>query len=374
VSLLSVSGDDQLLRLHAQRTVAPADLPLALAAVVKAAAQLRGQPVPAGLENVEPCGVSQTIATSLIEGGKRAIFLGNVAEQSPHATLLHALANELARLTGASCGFIGDGANSVGGYLAKALPTALNAYEMFAQPRKAYFLLGVEPDLDCHNPQQAVAALQAADLVVMLTPFGDGAAREYADVLLPIAPFSETSGSYVNCEGRVQSFSGVVRPFGDARPAWKVLRVLGNLLSLAGFDQDSSEQVRDEIIAQGTEFISGLDNRLAALPLAPSGSSTGLQRVADVPIHFADLLARRAPALQQTRDAAAPTARMNGQTLSALGLTDGVLVRVRQGAGEAVLAARVDETTPPACVRVAAAHVSTASLGDMFGAINVERA
>ncbi|MBO3707483.1 MAG: NADH-quinone oxidoreductase subunit G [Candidatus Accumulibacter sp.] len=374
VSLLSVTGDDQLLRLHAQRTVSPAELPLALAAVVKAAALLRGEPVPAGLENVEPCGVSQVIASSLVEGDKRAIFLGNVAEQSPQATLLHSLANELARLTGASCGFIGDGANSVGGHLAKAFPTALNAYDMFAQPRKAYFLLGVEPELDCHNPQQAVAALQAADLVVMLTPFADGSAREYADVLLPISPFSETSGSYVNCEGRVQSFSGVVRPFGDARPAWKVLRVLGNLLSLAGFDQNSSEQVRDEIIAAGTEFVSGLDNRLAALPLALSGSSSGLQRVADVPIHFADLLARRAPALQQTRDAAAPTARMSGQTLNALGLTDGVLVRVTQGAGEAVLAAKVDETTPPACVRVAAAHVSTAALGDMFGAINVERA
>jgi NADH-quinone oxidoreductase subunit G len=273
VSLLSVGGDDPLIRLHAQLTVSPADLPLALAAIVKSAAQLRSEAVPAGLDSVEPCGVSQVIASSLVEGDKRAIFLGNVAEQSPQATLLHSLANELARLTGASCGFIGDGANSVGGHLAKAFPTALNAYDMFAQPRKAYFLLGVEPELDCHNPQQAVAALQAADLVVMLTPFADGSAREYADVLLPIAPFSETSGSYVNCEGRVQSFSGVVRPFGDARPAWKVLRVLGNLLSLAGFDQNSSEQVRDEIIAAGTEFVSGLDNRLAALPLALSAAA-----------------------------------------------------------------------------------------------------
>jgi NADH-quinone oxidoreductase subunit G len=374
VSLLSVGGDDPLLRLHAHLTVSPAELPRALAAVVKAAALLRGEPVPPGLADVEPCAVSQAIAGSLVEGERRAIFLGNAAEQSPQGALLHALANELARLTGASCGFIGDGANSVGAHLAKALPTALNAYEMFAQPRKAYFLLGVEPDLDCHNPQQAVAALRAADLVVMLTPFADGSARDHADVLLPIAPFSETSGSFVNCEGRVQSFNGVVRPFGDARPAWKVLRVLGNLLALAGFEQDSSEQVRDEIIPAGSEFIGGLDNRLAALPFVLPSTVAGLQRVADVPIHFADPLARHAPALQQTRDAAVPTARMNGETLAALGLTDGVLVRVRQGAGEAVLAARVDETTPPACVRVAAAHASTAALGDMFGAITVERA
>jgi NADH-quinone oxidoreductase subunit G len=235
VSLLSVGGDDPLIRLHAQLTVSPADLPLALAAVVKSAAQLRSEAVPAGLDSVEPCASSQAIAKSLVEGEKSAIFLGNVAEQHPHAAQLHALALELARLTGASCGFIGEAANSVGGYVAKALPTALNAYEMFAQPRKAYVLLGVEPDLDCHNPQQAVAALKAAALVVALTPFSDGAVREYADVLLPITPFSETSGTFVNTEGRAQSFNGVVRPFGDARPAWKVLRVLGNLLNLAGF-------------------------------------------------------------------------------------------------------------------------------------------
>ncbi|HOG04541.1 MAG TPA: NADH-quinone oxidoreductase subunit NuoG, partial [Accumulibacter sp.] len=157
VSLLSVGGDDPLIRLHAQLTVSPADLPLALAAVVKSAAQLRSEAVPAGLDSVEPCASSQAIAKSLVEGERGAIFLGNVVEQHPHAAQLHTLALELARLTGASCGFIGEAANSVGGYVAKALPTALNAYEMFAQPRKAYVLLGVEPDLDCHNPHQAVA-------------------------------------------------------------------------------------------------------------------------------------------------------------------------------------------------------------------------
>ncbi len=295
VSLLSVGGDDPLIRLHAQLTVSPADLPLALAAVVKSAAQLRSEAVPAGLDSVEPCASSQAIAKSLVEGEKSAIFLGNVAEQHPHAAQLHALALELARLTGASCGFIGEAANSVGGYVAKALPTALNAYEMFAQPRKAYVLLGVEPDLDCHNPQQAVAALKAAALVVALTPFSDGAVREYADVLLPITPFSETSGTFVNTEGRAQSFNGVVRPFGDARPAWKVLRVLGNLLNLPGFDQASSEQVRDEIIPSGECFAGGLSNGLNGVPLALPVTIGGLQRIADVPIHFADALAAAHP-------------------------------------------------------------------------------
>ena len=373
VSLLSVSGDDPLIRLHTQVNVSPSDLPLALAAVVKAVAQLKGEVVPAGLDSIEPCASSKTIAASLLEGEKRAVFLGNAAEQNPQAAQLHALANELARLTGASCGFLGEGANSVGGYVAKAVPSALNAYDMFAQPRKAYILLGVEPELDCHNPQQALVALKTAALVVVMTPFADGAAPDYADVLLPITPFTETSGTYVNCEGRIQSFNGVVRPFADSRPAWKVLRVIGNLLALPGFDQDSSEQVRDEVVPPGATFAGGLDNALRAAPLSLSAGS-GLQRVADVPIYFADPLARRAPALQKTHDAAAPTVRMSEQTLQTLGLTDGAPVRVRQAEGEAVLTARVDETVPADCLRVAAAHGSTAALGDMFGAIKVERA
>ncbi|MEF8768584.1 MAG: NADH-quinone oxidoreductase subunit NuoG [Candidatus Accumulibacter phosphatis] len=374
VSLLSSSGDDSLINLHAQLTVSPAELPLAMAMIVKAAAQLKGELVPAGLESVDPGATSQAIARSLLEGEKRAVFLGNAAEQHPQAAQLHALAVELARLTGATCGFIGEAANSVGGYVAKALPTALNAYEMFAQPRKAYILLGLEPELDCHDPQQAMAALKDAALVVMLTPFSDGAARDYADVLLPITPFTETSGSFVNTEGRIQSFTGVVRPLGDARPGWKVLRVLGNLLALPGFDQNSSEHVRDEMVPAGAAFVAGLDNGVSGVSLSLTETTGELQRIADVPIYFADPIARRAPSLQKTRDAVAPTARMNAATLARLVVTDGAPVRISQGSCEAVLTARADETVPAGCVRISAAHVTTAALGEMFGAINVERA
>ena len=374
VSLLSVTGDDPLIKLHARMTAAPSDLQAALAAVVKAAAQIQNVEVPAGLESIEPCASSQAIAQSLIKGKKCAVFLGNVAEQSVQAVQLHALACELGRLTDASVGFIGEAANSVGGYVAQAVPTALNAYEMFAQPRQAYLLLGVEPELDCYNPQQAVAALKQAALVVMLTPFKHEAALDYADVLLPTTPFTETSGTFINTEGRVQSFNGVCRPLGETRPGWKVLRVLGNLLDVAGFDYDSSEQVRDEILPAGTEFVPGLDNGLGAVALAPLARSEGLQRIADVPIHFADPLVRRAAALQQTSDAAVPQARMSKATLALVSVVSGDQVRVRQGQGEAVLIAMTDDTVPNGCVRVAAAHASTALLGDMFGTINVERA
>ncbi len=374
VSLISVVADDPLIKLHAQMTVSPADLVQALAAVVKSVAELKGMVIPVGLESIETCATSKSIAESLLEGEKRAIFLGNVAEQHSQSSQLHALALELVRLTGASLGFIGEAANSVGGYVAQALPSQLNAYEMFAQPRKAYILHGVEPDLDCHNPQQAVAALKQAGLVVMLSTFTSAAALEYADVLLPITPFTETSGTFINTEGRVQSFGGVVRPLGESRPGWKVLRVLGNLLALPGFDYDSSEQVRDAIVPPGEEFVAGLDNGLSGTAIEVSASFRGLQRVADVPVNFADPLVRRASALQLTRDAAGPKARASAVTLEQLGLTEGLQVRVKQGQGQATLMLLADPNVPAGCIRVSAAHASTAALGDMFGAITVERA
>ena len=374
VSLLSVTGDDPLIKLHARMTASPASLVAALGAVVKAAAQLQGVPALAGLDGVEPCADSLAIAKSLVSGKNKAVFLGNVAEQVADATQLQALASELGRLTGASVGFIGEAANSVGGYVAQALPSALNAYEMFAQPRQAYVLMGVEPELDCCNPQLAIAALKQAALVVMLTPFKHEAALDYADVLLPVSPYTETSGTFINTEGRAQSFSGVCRPLGETRPGWKVLRVLGNLLGLDGFLYESSEQVRDEVLPVGTDFVAGLDNGLGALHIVLNAAANELQRIADVPIHFADQLVRNAAALQLTQDAVAPQARMNAETLGRIGIGSGDKVKVRQGQGNAQLTAVLDDKVPSGCVRVAAAHASTAALGDMFGTITVERA
>ncbi|MCL2524908.1 MAG: NADH-quinone oxidoreductase subunit NuoG [Betaproteobacteria bacterium] len=374
VSLLSVSGDDPMINLHRQVTVAPGQLAAALGAIVKAAAELKGAAVPAGLEAVAVDADARAIAESLVAGDKRAVFLGNVATQSAAATQLHALAQELARLTGATLGFLGEGANTVGAHAAGALPGGANARQMFEQPRQGYVLFGVEPELDCANPQLALAALKEASLVVFMSAFKHAPALEYADVMLPIAPFSETAGTFVNIEGRVQSFNGVAKARGDARPAWKVLRVLGNVLDLAGFAYDSSEAVRDEALGKDKEFVAGLDNALNGVSIALPAAIAGLQRIADVPIHFADPLARRAPALQQTADATVPSARVCEQTLGELGLIAGALVKVRQGQGEAMLTLRADNGVPPGCVRVAAAHASTASLGEMFGSIFLERA
>jgi len=374
VSMLSVAADDQLIDLNESLAVAPSQLARALAAIVKAAAGLMGAAVPAGLDGISPDEASKKIAGSLVDGKKSAIFLGNVVTQSADATQLHALALELGKLTGATVGFLGEAANVVGGHVAGALPSGANASQMFRQPRKAYVLMGIEPELDCGNPQAAVAALMQASLVVCMSAFKQAPALEYADVMLPIAPFTETAGTFVNIEGRVQGFNGVVKSRGDSRPAWKVLRVLGNVLNLDGFSYESSEAVRDEVLGNCGEFVSGLDNGLKGVSVSLPAAGSQLQRIADVPINFADPLARRAPALQQTADAIAPVARMNTRTLAEIGVAADDKVRVKQGQGEVVLVARADNTVPVGCVRVAAAHSSTAALGGMFDPISVERA
>jgi NADH-quinone oxidoreductase subunit G len=288
---------------------------------------------------------------------------------------LHALALELGRLTNATVGFLGESGNVTGGHAGWALPSGANARQMFEQPRKAYVLMGIEPEFDYANPQVAMAALKQAGLVIFMSAFKHAPALEYADVMLPIAPFTETAGTFINIEGRVQSFNGVVKARGEARPAWKVLRVIGNVLDFEGFDYDNSEAVRDAVIGEGTEFVTGLDNGLNGVPINLGATDVdGLQRISDVPINFADPMARRSSSLKQTADSIVPSARVSEQTLAKLGLKSGDQVRVRQGAGEALLFAKLDKNVPDGCVRVSAAHVSTSSLGEMFGQISVERA
>jgi NADH-quinone oxidoreductase subunit G len=193
-------------------------------------------------------------------------------------------------------------------------------------------------------------------------------------VLLPITPFTETSGTFVNAEGRAQSFTGVVKPMGDARPAWKVLRVLGNLLGLDGFSQESSEEVRAEALGDLSGLAGRLDNTPATAPAAPQAGLAGLERVADVPIYAADSLVRRAPSLQLTADAREPVACLPSALWQQLRLQAGDKVVVGQGQAVTLLPAREDPTLAPTAIRIAAGHAATLALGPMFGPLTVEKA
>ena len=372
VSMLHAVADDWLLPLAHASVVAPSQLPRALAGIAVAAARNAGKPVPPALAGVEPSAAAAAIAASLATGERKAVFLGNLAEQHVEAGQLFALAQWLAEITGATLGCLTEGANSVGGYLVGALPQArgLDAQAMLRDPRKAYLLLHAEPELDCANPAAARAALHAAEFVAVLSPFAHGA--DYASVLLPVGPFTETAGTFVSCEGRAQAFNGVVKPLGETRPAWKVLRVLGSLLGFPGFDFATIDEARATLPA--ADIARRLGNRTGVPRAAPAAPGAGFERVADIPIYSADALVRRAPSLQQTADAAPPAARMNAATLQRAGVAAGAPVRIRQGGGEATLAAVVDASVPDGAARISAAHPATATLAGLCGPIEIHPA
>ncbi len=374
VSSLHAVDDDWLLPVKHKALVAPSQMPKVLAEIVVAAATQAGKPVHEALAGLEPSPGATAIAASLLSGKAAAVWLGNLALQHPDASQLAALAQVLADITGARLGVLTEAADTVGAYVARALPqgAGLNAQAMLAEPRKAYLLCHVEPEFDCANPVAARAALEKAELVVVMSPFKHGTA--YADVLLPVAPFTETSGTFVNCEGRVQSFHGVVRPLGETRPLWKVLRVLGTMLGKPGFDADTSEDIRDVVLEDAGDLPSRLSNRTPTVITRPATAAAPVERVADIPIYFADALVRRAEALQQTADARAPKARVNRTLLDMLGIAEGAQIKVKQGRGEAILAAMVDAGVPPGVVRIAAAHASTCGLEGLTGPVQVEKA
>jgi NADH-quinone oxidoreductase subunit G len=191
-------------------------------------------------------------------------------------------------------------------------------------------------------------------------------------VVLPIAPFTETAGSFVNTEGRLQSFNGVVRPLAETRPGWKVLRVLGNLMGAAGFEFASAEQVRAEALQAG-DIQARLSNAAPEVQLSAVGALSGIQRIGDVTIYRADSIVRRAEALQRTHDAQAARVTIAGSVMQRLGLRDGDRIRVTQGAGAAVLPVARDDRLPADCARIPAADPATAALGPMFGTVALER-
>jgi NADH-quinone oxidoreductase subunit G len=367
LSVLNATDDDLLIKLANKAVLAPSLWAQFLAEVAVAVAVKKEIAKPAGLESVDAGLLAQNIAATLLSGDA-GVFLGNTASYHPEASRLHALAQWIAEQTSADFGYLTEAANTVGGYLANAIP-ANNAKPVFAEGKKAYVVLHAEPALDTANPARAEKALAEADMVVVMSPFKHGA--EYADVLLPVSPFTETAGTFVSCEGRVQSFHGVVKPLGDTRPAWKVLRVLGNLLGLDNFNYETSEAIRDEVLG-GNDVIAKLNN-ISALKPALDLYEAGLERVADVAIYSTDAIVRRAESLQKTADARAPQAWISTGYAEKIGVSAGDMVKVTKG-GSILLNVGIDGSLPENVVRVATGSVLTSKLDGMFGAINVERA
>ncbi len=379
ISFIESAADDPLFPVHARLLAAPSALPQALAQVAAALAREKGGDAAQDDAAVSADDAASRIARSLASGEKVAVLIGNMAVTAANAAQIALAAQALADACGATLGFMGASGNAVGGYLAGATPgdDGLNAQQMLAAPLQAYLVLMAEPALDADNGLQALQSLGKGGFKVALTVYRS-AAEDWADVMLPVSPFTETSGTFVNAEGRPQSFKAVVAPYADTRPAWKVLRVLGNLLQLQGFDEESSEAVRDGVLT--SRFREQFDNRLdgavpaAALAEPPGDGGAVFERVADVPIYRSDLLVRRSRPLQETTASQPPHARLHPDALAALGAQDGDSLRLQSLSGSITLPAQADADVAAGCVRVAAGFAQTAALGSSSGRIRVERA
>jgi NADH-quinone oxidoreductase subunit G len=367
VSVVHSSDDDLLMPLAGKSIVRPSLLPHALAEIAVAVAREKNITAPTAFSAVNPSESAAIIAKSLVGGNNVGVFLGAFASNHPQASQLQATAQWIAAHTNGKLGVLAEHANTVSAYLLGALkqngPTA----------SAGAILLNLEPSLDASSGPQVVQALHDAECVVALTVFRS-AVDQVATVMLPITPFTETAGSFVSMAGTLQSFGAATMPLGEARPAWKVLRVLAERMGVDCLRFDSVDQVRHAAIAQTNDIAGRLSNSVDVPLIAPQSEHTGLERVADVPIYSADAVVRRAASLQLTRDARAPVALFHSRTLSTLGLTPGTQVKIVGDVGAVLLQAEVSDRVAEGAVRIPTSRPETVALGSMFSQLRVEPA
>ena len=372
VMYLDVMAHDLNIAPAARIVVAPSKLTSRLAAVATAAARFTDQE-PEGLAElaagVEIDADAEIMARALVDAGRGAILLGPQAINHRDAAALRGLAACLADLTGATLGTLDEGANPAGAWLAGAVPhrdahgvpttrAGLDASAMIEAGLDAWVLMGLEPELDCAGGARAREALNRAQFVVSLGTYRSEAMSEYANVILPIAAFAETEGTFVNLSGTWQSFAAAVPPLADSRPAWRVLRVLGNLFELAGFEQDTIDDVRAQLGVPGPAGRHGwtLPRSLA------EPAEDGIERIAPVPVYAADALVRRSKPLQATGDAEFAGVALNPATLERVGLTEGEQALVRQDGRSIALDVVADARLPDGCAYLPAGIGVTAAL------------
>ena len=371
--------------LHQKIITAPSNMVNELLGILKAVIKLNGDKADTKfnkfLTNITVESTHQEIANSLYNNKDTIVLLGNFATTHPQLALLRTLAGEITKLTHSKLGYLSESANSSGVWLAGALPhrlpggkklqkNGLNCHEILTHKLKSYFLLGVEPELECWDPYVAKVAMERAELVVALTAFQSQAFKNYADVLLPIGTFAETSGTYINNEGTVQRFNGAVVPQVESRPAWKVLRALANQFNLEGFDYESSAAVYDEVMSTiGTIEADNIDkwkNSVSSLP-----KRMGLQRITETPMNMVDSLTRRATSLQKTIDIADGAIHINSVLAKKNKLTDTNNAKVVQNQEEVAMKVIIDERVPDNCVLIQSAHPNQIQLGGAFGPIKI---
>ncbi len=367
--------------------VNPALLPTELANIAKALLKASNKTAPQGFAKVvKKFTVNETheaIAKNLLQAKQTSVLLGPISINHPNFSAIRMLANLIAKLSDSKLGYLPDSGNSTGACMAGMLPHRLPANkeveqpgltttEMFAQKLKAYILHDVEPDFDSANPSVSYDALLQANFVVVLTAFATDSIKDYANVLLPITPFTETSGTFVNIEGLWQSFSGVAAPMGEARPAWKIFRVLGNLFDIDGFDFVNSEEVKDELVEMlGT---TNVDNIMAwKCPKPLQTTSSDIVRISETQIYAGDSIQRRAVALQKTKDAHIAEIRINESLANRVGVKDGEHAIATQNQQQISLPVVVDNNISENSVLIYAGLQESSVFDNSFSPVTIKR-
>ncbi|RTK94486.1 MAG: NADH-quinone oxidoreductase subunit G [Neisseriaceae bacterium] len=336
---INVVKDELLTDVKTQVTVDPRNIAFVLAKILKSVVAKSNQSTDVDLSKVQTCAHSEQIAQCLLEN-KGHIALGRVVVGLSDFSNVVKLANEISRLTQGSFGFISSLANEVGAQLVGFVPhktafngsgaRGMNVSQMLNSAARAYVLLNTELEHDVYSSQQALATLSKADTVVVMSAYVNENMLQYADVILPVTTYTETAGSYVNMDGTWQKFNGVTKPYANSKPAWKVIRVLANRLAIDGFEQNSIEDVRNEL-SNLTDISKYLNNSVSSAKIdGINQANDEFVRFGIYPIYQADSIVRRAKSLQETVLANLPTLAMSGNSAKKIGANDGAEVIVSQ--------------------------------------------
>ena len=329
--------------------------------------------------NVSVSDAHAAIAKSLLDAENAVVILGTQATLQNNFSELRALSFAVATLAGCSLSELTDGANSAGAWLSGAVPhrgtaasnvtEGLDAAQMTEQALNAYLLFNIEPEFDCASSSMALKSVNDSDFVVSFTSFATDSMKEYADVLLPITAFTETAGSFVNTQGTWQSFNASVTPEGEIRPGWKVLRVLGNLFEVEGFDFVSVEEVRTEI--QNQTLSTSQTEYQWQCPASITSKISGVERIGFLPMYSVDSLVRRSQALQATNDMAQASIIVNSVLAKQQGLSQGGMATIKQNGYSINLPVIIDDGVAENSALVAAALKETNGLADSYGSLEI---
>ena len=364
--------------LYAQKIVKPSQLTATMAGIAVETAENKRINLEATVDKLIAGLASRdesiaSIATKLAAAERAVILVGATVQEHPDRSALCQIVNQLARATGAAVGYLAAGANAAGAWLTGAVPhrgpagrvlerPGLNARDMIEDPRRAYILLGVEPDLDCADVRRTQSALEAAEFVVAVSAYENDAIKATGDVILPMAIYGENEGSLVNLMGDWQRFTPAVLAQGEARAAWKILRVIGNKLGLPRFDAVSCEEVTREIESLAGE-ISPSGRRISTLESSTANVESGqLELLVDVPMYACDALVRHAEALQEMPQSGDDRVRVSSATAASLRVAEGDSVKVTVGDGHVITEISIDDGVPEGACVIHAARPATAGV------------